>query len=237
MTRAIFVHWGRLLVSLLLFSFSVCQAATPVYLNTTEGIDRLSHADMSASYYLVMPYVDTQENLGFCAPASIAGVLNSLPNVPRPSDAQYKPYSYFTQANLFNKSASQVKPYNAVVRSGLTLTQAAQFLDAHGVDNRVYYGSDLTLNQFRDLVKEALQNPHERLIANFDRGALEQEGAGHFSPLVAYDSASDSVLISDVAKFKYPPFWVSLTEFLNAINTIDPDSNESRGVIAVFEPY
>lgn len=208
-----------------------------MYLNTAEGMDRLSHADMSASYYLVMPYVDTQENMGFCAPASIAGVLNSLPKVPRPSDAQYKPYNYFTQANLFNAAANQVKPYNAVMRSGLTLAQASKFLDAHNVDNRVYYGSGLTLNQLRDLVKEALQNPHERLIANFDRRVLKQEGAGHFSPVVAYDSASDSVLISDVAKFKYPPFWVSMTDFFDSIKTIDPDSSKSRGVIAVFEAY
>ena len=41
------------------------------------------------------------------------------------------------------------------------------------------------------------------------------------------------MLILDVAKFKYPPFWVTITDLLNAMNTIDPDSRLSRGVIRV----
>jgi hypothetical protein len=68
---------------------------------------------------------------------------------------------------------------------------------------------------------------------NFDRKTLNQQGAGHFSPIAAYDSESDSVLILDVAKFKYPPFWVNVTDLFNAMNTIDSDSGKSRGLIRV----
>ena len=39
---------------------------------------------------------------------------------------------------------------------------------------------------------------------------LAQSGTGHFSPAAAYDAATDSVLVLDVARFKYPPHWVPL---------------------------
>ena len=46
----------------------------------------------------------------------------------------------------------------------------------------------------------ALGQPDSRVIVNFNRASLGQEGEGHFSPLVAYDPASNSFLILDVAR-------------------------------------
>ncbi len=211
------------------------MAAEPVYLNTPEGIQRLSHSDLRQPYYQVAPYVDTQENMGFCGPASIAAILNSLSSLPRPVAGRYAPYQYFTQADLFDADTSRVKTYEAVAQSGLTLSEASRFLDELNVSNRLYYGADLSVDTFRSLLLGALSNPHARVIVDFDRHVLHQSGHGHYSPLVAYDSESDSVLILDVAKFKYPPFWVTVTDLLEAIQTIDPDSLKSRGVILVFE--
>ncbi len=79
----------------------------------------------------------------------------------------------------------------------------------------------------------ALSDPNTRLVINFDRQVLDQLGRVNFSPLAAYDSSSDSVLIIYVAKFKYPPFWVSLADLLKAMNTTDPDSARSRGTVRV----
>lgn len=211
----------------------VCLAESPVYLNTTEGTQRLVNADLNKPYFLVAPYVDTQENMGFCGPASIAAILNSLPEVPRPPATQYKPYAYFTQDSLFNSVTNQVKPYDVVAHNGLTLAEATKFIDAHGVAQHLYYGTDLSLDQLRTLIKTTLLDQHSRVIADFDRRVLGQEGSGHYSPVVAYDSTSDSILIADVAKFKYPPFWVSLPVFLASMQTIDPDSGKSRGLIVV----
>ena len=35
-------------------------------------------------------------------------------------------------------------------------------------------------------------------------------GGGHFSPIGGYHEPSDSALVLDVARFKYPPYWVHL---------------------------
>lgn len=212
-----------------------CQAANLVYLNTNEGAQRLVHAELNKPYFLIAPYVDTQENMGFCAPASIAAVLNSLPGIPRPTGSQYQPYRYFTQTSLFNPTTNRIKRYDVVAHGGLTLAEASKFLDAHGVSNRIYYGSDLSVSQLRTLIKHALNNPHARIIADFDRRIFGQAGAGHYSPLVAYDGASDSVLIADVAKFKYPFFWVPVETLLASIRTIDAESGRSRGLIIATE--
>lgn len=230
-------HWSRALL-VLLFSFVITGVgiAEPVYLNTPEGIRRLHQSDLSNPYYLVAPYVDTQENTGFCGPASLAAVLNSLPALPRPAANPYKPYHYFTQANLFNSESSQVKTYETVARSGLTLAEASRFLEKLNVSTRIYYGTNLSIDTLRVLLVNTLSNPDARVIADFGRHVFGQLGDGHYSPLVAYDSASDSVLIVDVAKFKYVPFWVSMTDLLASIQTIDPDSHQSRGLIVVFQP-
>ena len=79
----------------------------------------------------------------------------------------------------------------------------------------------------------ALGQPDSRVIVNFNRASLGQEGEGHFSPLVAYDAASDSFLILDVARYKYPPAWVNFTDLDISMRTVDPDSGLSRGVLIV----
>jgi hypothetical protein len=229
--------WSRVLVAVLisLVTARVGLAADPVYLNTPEGIQRLNQTNLSQPYFQVAPYVDTQENMGFCGPASIAAVLNSLTNLPRPTSGLYAPYRYFTQGGLFNEETSQIKSYEAVARGGLTLSEASRFLEQFKVSNQIYYGADLSIESLRLLLLRALSDPNTRIIADFDRRVFNQSGNGHYSPLVAYDPATDSVLILDVAKFKYPPFWVTVTDLLSSIQTIDPDSQKSRGIILVFE--
>lgn len=69
------------------------------------------------------------------------------------------------------------------------------------------------------------------IICCYDRKALNQYGSGHISPIGAYDNNTDSVLIMDVARFKYPPHWISLSILFDAMNQIDPDTNKSRGYV------
>ena len=45
------------------------------------------------------------------------------------------------------------------------------------------------------------------IIAAYSRKELLQTGDGHYSPIGGYHAPTDSVLILDVARFKYPPHW------------------------------
>jgi hypothetical protein len=180
-----------------------------------------------------MPYVVTEEHETFCGPASIASVLNSLPTKNRPVPPQFTPYHYFTQDSLFTEATEKIIAKADVKKGGLTLDQLTQFLQVWNANPTIHFGSALSLTQFRNLITSTLSNPNQRLIVNFDRQALNQIGHGHFSPIGAYDSKTDSVLVLDVAKYKYPPVWVKTSELYAAIQGIDSTSGKSRGLAQV----
>lgn len=207
-------------------------AANLVYLDTPMGAERLMAARNRQQFFLVEPYLDTQQNLAFCGPASMAAVLNSL-GIPRPSGGALYPYRFFTQDNLFTPATQGIKSYAQVSAQGMTLAEFTAFLNALGVRAVSHYADGLEIEALRTLVKNTLADTKQRLVVNYSRKPLGQVGDGHLSPVAAYDAASDSVLVLDVAKFKYPPTWVPLDELLQAMRTTDPDSGRSRGMVLV----
>jgi hypothetical protein len=71
------------------------------------------------------------------------------------------------------------------------------------------------------------------VIVNYDRAVLGQNGSGHVSPIGAYDEETDSVLVLDVARYKYPPVWVPFSTMFDAMQSVDTGSNRSRGIVVV----
>jgi Phytochelatin synthase len=207
-------------------------AANLVYLNTPDGEQRLISAKLRQPFFAMQPYVETQQNLSFCGPASIVAVMNSL-GTPRPAESRLYPYTFYTQDNVFNADTQRVKSFVMVSVRGMTLAEISAFFTALGVKATPYYASDLSIEQLRTLLKTALANPNARVVINFNRKILAQEGAGHQSPVAAYDEASDSALMLDVAKFKYPPVWIPLSDLLEAMRSVDSDSGKSRGLVVV----
>jgi glutathione gamma-glutamylcysteinyltransferase len=72
-------------------------------------------------------------------------------------------------------------------------------------------------------------DPLQVMVISYSRKILKQTGSGHFSPVAAYDRASDSVLILDTARFKYGAHWTKLPLVYEAMKPIDPDTGRSRG--------
>jgi len=207
-------------------------AAELVYLNTPQGEQRLVSAKLRQQFFAVQPYIETQQNLAFCGPASIVAVMNSL-GLQRPAVGPLYPYTFFTQDNIFNADTQHVKSFVMVSLRGMTLADMAAFFAALGVKATAHYADNLDALRLRTLLKSALANADIRVVANFNRKTLGQAGGGHQSPIAAYDDASDSVLLLDVAKFKYPPTWIRLDDLLAAMHDIDPDSGKSRGLVIV----
>jgi hypothetical protein len=84
------------------------------------------------------------------------------------------------------------------------------------------------------MARAALGDKGRFVIVNYLRKAMGQEKGGHISPLAAYDSKSDRFLILDVARYKYPPVWVSASDLFTAMNTTDSDNdNKTRGFVVV----
>jgi len=63
---------------------------------------------------------------------------------------------------------------------------------------------------------------------------MGQETGGHISPLAAYDEDTDRFLILDVARYKYPPVWVTAADLYGAMNTKDSDNDDKmRGYVLI----
>jgi hypothetical protein len=101
-----------------------------------------------------------------------------------------------------------------------------------GLKVEVYHAADSSLDEFRRLASSRIATGEQFVIVDYLRSAIGQQKSGHFSPLAAFDAESDQFL--DVARYKYPPVWVSATELFAAMNTPDPENgNRSRGYVIV----
>ena len=201
-------------------------------------------------YFLYNSGIDVQVNQAYCAVASAAAVLNSLRfmhprsevGVDIPTDSTYSPYSYATQMDLFGPCTTKNVVSSAGATSfegwgsdsimsfpyGLSLEQTAGLLRCHlnatagwSVTTQQLDETHLTLSKMRYDMKNALADPSSRIIVNYHRAAAGQVGSGHFSPVGAYHPGTDSFLILDMARYKYPPVWVSAEVLYKSMRTYD----------------
>lgn len=209
-------------------------ASAPLPLGSAAGQALLlERHTLRADYASLSQWLETQANLAYCGVASAVVTLNSL-GQPAPAAAGYGSYRFWTQTNLFAAPASlAVARPEQVARQGMDLAQLQGLLSGQGVVAQRYHGDSLSLAQFRELLRRSLADGGDRLLVNYDRAALGQQGGGHISPLAAYDQRGDRVLILDVARYRYPPVWVGTAELWRAVRTLDPSSGRSRGLVVV----
>ena len=175
----------------------------------------------------LLAHFTTQKTGTYCGIASAVMILNAA-EIPAPFDAQHPPYHYFNQDDFFNAPVTQIITLEKIQKTGIPLKELAEVLQTYGLKTEVYYASNLNLELFRSLLLKAISNQHF-IIVNFLRTSLGQEGGGHHSPVAAYDTITDRFLILDVARYKYPAYWIKTAKLWNAVNT--KDETRSRGFI------
>lgn len=203
-----------------------------IYWDTPAGRELRARIPADADYWQLAPNFTAQITQSYCSVASAVTVLNSMP-IQKPVDPSYAPYAYFTQSNFFNPGVVKIISAQTVLAMGMTREQMAETLTAQGVRAISIAGDTLDDDALRSLLKKALLDDGQFVLANYFRATLGQVGGGHWSALAAYDAQSDRVLILDVAKYKYPPSWVSLSTLRQAMATIDTTSNKARGLVIV----
>lgn len=215
---------------------ALSQSAKPLSLTDPKGQVLLFRSRTRADYLPLAETFLTQASLSYCGAASAAMVLNSLA-LPAPETPGYGPYRFWTQNNLFSAPAARraVAP-DTVARQGMTLAELASLLAANGATVQRWHGDGLSLPQLRGLLKRGLSDPGDRLLANYHRSAVGQQGGGHISPLGAYDERADKVLILDVARYRYPSVWVPTESLWKAIRMVDGSSGRSRGLLRILRP-
>ncbi|GAX10310.1 hypothetical protein FisN_3Lh513 [Fistulifera solaris] len=222
--------------------YSVRRRVLPSHLtalHSTQGTHLLLEAltnNSAAAYIPLTEHFCNQSDPAFCGITTLLMVLNAFAVDPM---VRWKGgWRYFgDETVLLSQCCLSAE---LVRRVGVTMEQLQQLAVCHGL--RVQMERPITHNNeqlFRTHVKECLQpteHPSAMLVVSYARSALGQTGEGHFSPLAAYHEASDQVLLLDVARFKYPPYWVPVSELYQAMTWIDKVTAQSRGWYVMRPP-
>lgn len=194
-----------------------------VAVSSAEGQRLLAASEGKTDFSQLSPHVVGQARRAFCGPATSVAVIN----------AARRPQPPVTQASLFESSSVSSKGEIAVSIKGLTLDELASLLRGQGMQVKIVHADSSSLAAFREVLRATVAEPKTFLVVNYDRKSLKQTGAGHISPVGAYEPATDRALVLDVATQKYPFTWVPLTMLWDAMNTTDSDSRAKRGYLLV----
>jgi hypothetical protein len=237
-------------------------AALLVPFATPESMKRLDRSTAKVDFFRLANQFESQQNMGYCGPASSTVVLNALraddKTIEKPRDPTLFPAEYrknlppgmdpvfarYTQSTFFDDKTTSVKTRDqffgkpkapgAKPSPGLELRELAGILAAHGLATELRIADDkLTDETIKRELTANLASPDDYVLVNYFRPVVGQAGGGHISPLGAYDKKSDSFLVLDVNPNGHPWVWIPAPVLIRAMRT--HDANENRGYVLVRE--
>lgn len=213
---------------------NAASSAAVVYFNTPASEMMFDHATDKSDFYNLVRFYETQQSQAYCGVATAVMTLNAL-DIKAPVDPVYYPYQQFNQVSVLNEKALKLGLTSPFINShGLTLDEEANLLETYPTLAVAVHHVNSDAKEDKKMIVRVLQTPDQYLIVNFLRSALGQSGGyGHFSLAAAYDKEDDSILVLDVARYKYQPFWVKVDDLLAAMNTSDTQSKRYRGYLIV----
>lgn len=227
--------------------------------NSQQGQLRLLRSDHKNDYFQLAHHFQPQANPLYCGIASSVIVLNALRlkqnNVPSQSLVEIRvpkvlgggrlTYPSYSQLTFLNKKTDIVKPRSVIemenIKSnnkkfdpGLKLFQLKEILKVYKTKVEMFYADDegeSAVSNFRRHLKLILKEDKKFLLVNFYGKTMGTQADGHISPVAAYDSKTDSVLLLDVAGYLNPWYWVPVEHLYMAMHTLDGELH--RGYLIV----
>lgn len=176
-------------------------------------------------YFPLAEQFHTQSEPSYCGLGSLVVALNALSIDPgRPWKG---PWRWFSEELL-----DCCVPLAEVRERGVDLDEFACLARCNGADVDVHRGDVSSLEAWRTALAIAASG-EAVVVASYDRAAMGQTGSGHFSPIGGHHANRDLALILDVARFKYPPHWVSAERLWQAMGPADPTTGKARGWIVI----
>ncbi|MEG3145289.1 phytochelatin synthase family protein [Sphingomonas sp. RT2P30] len=176
-------------------------------------------------YFPLAEQFHTQSDPAFCGLGSLVVALNALSIDPgRLWKGTWRWYS--------EELLDCCVPLAEVRERGVDVDQFACLARCNGANVEVHRGDVSSLEDWRAALQIAASG-EAVVVASYDRGAMGQTGSGHFSPVGGYHMARDLALILDVARFKYPPHWVSAEQLWLAMQVIDFATGLARGWLTI----
>lgn len=182
-------------------------------------------------YFPLAEQFVTQNEPTFCGLGTLTMVMNALRVDPRRRwhDENGPGWRWWSDEMFPTSCTGSLDTIRAV---GTTMEEFRLLAIANGADVQMRRPTDPgeSLESFRGSILEAACESSDAFTAtSFCRATLGQTGGGHFSPIGGYHEGTDAALVLDVARFKYPPYWVPLEKLWEASLATDDVTGESRG--------
>ena len=198
-------------------------------------------AHPAPDFWALISHYVPQYNGAACSVASLSMVLNAARATLERSASDKN----ITQEELLNRVniehwKERMSKLGHFGRHGVSLDQFGKIAEAafklYGFPNastRTIHIND-ALDSTKVALRKILQEkkPTDFIVANFDQKLFTDDTqAGHLSPVGAYDSKKDKVLILDTDREYYEPYWVSVDDFVLGMSTLD--GSEHRGYVYI----
>ncbi|OEU14151.1 phytochelatin synthase [Fragilariopsis cylindrus CCMP1102] len=195
------------------------------------------------SYWNLTEHFVNQSDPAFCGVTTLLMCLNALcidPNIRWRGGWRF----YGSEDVLLDRccfSAERIR------RKGIVMEDFTRLGRCHGLtidlkrpttssnNNHTSY-SHSSQSDIRSILSDTISKHKPILVVSFSRTALHQTGDGHFSPVGAYHEDSDTVLVLDVARFKYAPYWVSVPDLYMSMQEKDCVTKKPRGWFRLSPP-
>jgi hypothetical protein len=175
-------------------------------------------------YWAISPFYIGQETDSDCSVASIAILLNALRGVPPRADVDL----VTPRALLAAAGDRRWKVETALNGTGVTFAEfkadAARSLRKFGLDNYQLdvfapgEGTEANLAQLKNLLTANELSAKDIALIYFDQGVLTGDWDGpHISPIGAYDADRAQVLVMDVDRRYYVPYWSPVAKLLDSM--------------------
>jgi glutathione gamma-glutamylcysteinyltransferase len=192
----------------------------PVSSSEGRGLFREALADGHMErYFPLAEQFHTQADPAFCGLGTLVVALNAL--AIDPGRVWKGPWRWYGEELL-----DCCAPLEVVREKGVTMEQLACLARCNGARATVVRASDASVEDLRALLRGEGTGV---VAAAYTRKGLGQTGDGHYSPIAGYHAGRDLTLILDVARFKYPPHWVSVERLFEAMKPVDSATGKSRG--------
>ncbi|KAJ3154954.1 hypothetical protein HDU86_004473 [Geranomyces michiganensis] len=179
------------------------------------------------SYFSLSLQFLTQAEPAFCGLSTLCMVLNALEIDP---GRQWRGSCW----RWYNEEMLDCcRTREEVLQSGITLSEFVCLARCNGLKATMSRADRATKESFLRIIERTSREPNEFLTVSYHRGTLGQTGEGHFSPVGGYNAAEKMVLILDVARFKYPAYWVPVDLLWLSLAPLDPATGKSRGYVVL----
>ncbi|MEO8667785.1 MAG: phytochelatin synthase family protein [Bauldia sp.] len=211
----------------------------------TDNVDYFRRAQ-AVDYWSLSPFYNGQRTVRGSSAAAAAMAVNALRGVPPDADD-----TILGPADLLQQVADQkwtadvgVSGNDVAFADYLTYLKETMVATAlGGVTIEATEPKDaeqLTLDNFRKALSVNEASANNVLLVYFDRGVVtDGPTRPHYAPVGAYDAINDLVLIMDVDRAYYVPYWVPATTLLVAMFNQFPSGTQkgkSGGYFLVTKP-